>query len=133
MYIVTAYLTYLLVTIAVTVWVGTALRRNGRIFLIDAFHGDSELADSVNYLLVVGFYLVNLGFVTLALRSTADLQNARQAIELISDKIGAALLVLGIMHFLNLYIFNRLRRRGHDRDRLDRRRPEPAPIGRVLD
>jgi hypothetical protein len=134
MYIV-AYLAYLTITIAVTLWVGMALRRNGRIFLVDAFHGDTELADSVNYLLVVGFYLVNLGFVALALRTSEDLQTARQAIELVCDKVGAALLVLGLMHFSNLYIFNRLRRRGHDRDRerLERRRPEHATLGRVLD
>jgi len=133
MYIVVTYLIYLAVTIAVTVWVGAALRRNGRVFLVDAFHGNSELADSVNYLLVVGFYLVNLGFVALALRSTADLQDTRQAIELVSDKIGAVLLVLGLMHFSNLYIFHRIRRRGRDHERFDRRRPEPDAIGRVLD
>jgi len=140
MYIVAAYLTYLAVTVSVTVWVGFALRRNGRVFLIDAFQGDAELANSVNYLLVVGFYLVNTGFVALALRSNADLTSPRQAIELVCDKIGAALLVLGLMHFSNLYIFNRLRRRAreHPERRFGSvgdgvRRPETAPIGRVLD
>ena len=67
----------------------------------------------VNRLLVVGFYLINIGYVTRALRSTDEVATARAAIELLSDKIGLVLVVLGAMHFLNLYIFNKLRTRGH--------------------
>jgi hypothetical protein len=92
--------------------VAQTLRQNGRSFLIDAFHGNRELADSVNHLLVVGFYLINVGYVTLALRTAAQVATVRNAIELVCDKLGLVLIVLGVMHFLNLYIFNRLRRRG---------------------
>jgi hypothetical protein len=95
-----------------TVWVAQTLRRNGRAFLIEAFHGNVELADSVNHLLVVGFYLINVGYVTLALRTSAQIATARSAIELVCDKFGLVLMVLGGMHFLNLYVFHRLRTRG---------------------
>jgi hypothetical protein len=112
MYIVVCYVAYLLISITTTIWVARTLRHNGRSFLVDAFQGDSQLADSVNNLLVVGFYLINVGYVTLALRTTAEVANARTGIELFCDKLGLVLLVLGGMHFLNLYIFSRLRRRG---------------------
>jgi hypothetical protein len=112
MYIVVCYVAYLAVSLAVTVWVARTLRHNGRSFLVDAFQGNGELADSVNHLLVVGFYLVNIGYVTLALRTGAQVETARSAIELVSGKLGIVLLVLGAMHFFNLYIFNRLRLRG---------------------
>ena len=112
MYIVVCYVAYLVVSLAATVWVARTLRRNGRTFLIDAFHGNSELADSINHLLVVGFYLINVGYVTLALRTTAQVADARGAMELVCDKLGLVLIVLGAMHFLNLYVFSRLRRRG---------------------
>ena len=111
MYIVWTYVAYLAISLSVTVWVARTLHRNGRIFLIDAFHSNTELADSVNHLLLVGFYLVNIGYVTLALRTGVNLANLRQAIELLSDKIGIVLLVLGFMHFSNLYIFSRMRKR----------------------
>ena len=62
-YPVWTYLVYLTVSVALTMWVARTLHRNGRIFLVDAFHGNEGLADSVNHLLVVGFYLVNIGFV----------------------------------------------------------------------
>jgi hypothetical protein len=122
MYIVVCYFAYLAVSLATTIWVAQTLRRNGRTFLVDAFHGNRELADSVNHLLVVGFYLMNIGYVTLALHTAAQVQTARSAIELVCDKLGVVLIVLGVMHFLNLYVFNRLRRRGD----ADLRPPIPA-------
>ena len=85
------------------------------------------VADSVNHLLVVGFYLINAGYVTLALSTQAKVEDARQAIELFSDKIGVVLLVLGLMHFFNLYVFNRLRIRGQE----NRQLPPLAPDSRV--
>ena len=78
----------------------------------EAIHGNADLADSVNHLLVVGFYLINVGYVTLALRTTATLSNLRESIELLSDKVGLVLLILGLMHFFNLFLFSRMRKRG---------------------
>ena len=112
MYIVICYFVYLVASLTTTIWVAQTLRQNGRSFLVDAFHGNRELADSVNHLLVVGFYLINVGYVTLALRTAAQVATVRNAIELVCDKLGLVLIVLGVMHFLNLYVFNRLRRRG---------------------
>jgi hypothetical protein len=114
MYIVYAYAAYLAISLAVTVWVAQTLHKNGRVFLVDVFHGNTALGDSVNHLLVVGFYLINIGYVTLALRTTDPADTPRQAIEMVSNKVGVVLLVLGAMHFLNLYIFNRMRKRGEE-------------------
>jgi hypothetical protein len=66
--IVVVYLVYLLVSIAMTVWVARTLYVNGIPFLIDAFGGNEDLAASWNHLLVVGFYLVNFGFMALNLK-----------------------------------------------------------------
>jgi len=114
MFIVYAYFTYIAISLAVTIWVARTLHQRGRIFLVDAFHGQVELADSTNHLLVVGFYLINVGYVAFALKTTENTTNLRQAIELVSDKLGLVLLVLGVMHFLNLYVFARIRRRARE-------------------
>lgn len=110
-YTVWSYVIYLAISIALTAWVARTLHRNGRVFLIDTFAGDEKLADSLNHLLVVGFYLVNIGYVTLALRYGEHPVNMQTAIEFLSTKIGLVLVVLGGMHFFNLYVFGRLRRR----------------------
>jgi hypothetical protein len=126
MYVVACYITYLALSLAVTIWVAQTLRRDGRSFLIDAFHGNHDLADSVNHLLVVGFYLINVGYITLALRTSDSVPTVRSAIELGCDKLGFVLIVLGIMHFFNLYVFNRLRKRG-----LAELRPPFPPDARI--
>ncbi len=105
------YTLYLLISVTVTVWVARTLFRNGHVFLIDCFKGNKELADSVNHLLVVGFYLMNIGFVTLYLRVGYDIDNTQAVFEALSQKVGVVLLALGAMHFFNIYVFNRLRRR----------------------
>jgi hypothetical protein len=109
---VTAYLIYLPVAIAMTVWVARTLHRNGRVFLVQAFHGREDMADSVNHLLVVGFYLVNLGFITFALRYGDKPNGWQETIEFLSTKLGVVLLVLGGMHFFNMFNFDKMRRKG---------------------
>ncbi|GED85199.1 hypothetical protein ACIQMV_04350 [Streptomyces sp. NPDC091412] len=120
---VIAYVIYLLVSIALTVWVARTLSRNGRIFLADVLHGDDKLADAVNHLLVVGFYLVNLGFVTLYLSGDQSIDDTRGIFEALSTKLGVVLLVLGVMHLGNVYVLNRIRRRGV----LEREQVPPVP------
>ncbi len=110
-HLVGTYLAYLLVAIPLTLWVGRTLYRNGRVFLLDVFDGDDALAAAVNHLLVVGFYLVNLGYVLLALRVGHTVVTTQAAMEALSVKLGAVALVLGGMHLGNLYVLNRLRRR----------------------
>ena len=136
MYIEISYVVYLAISLSVTVWVAQTLHRNGRVFLMDAFHGHTELADSVNHLLVVGFYLLNVGYVALALSTSATLHNTRQAIELVSYKIGVVLVVLGMIHFGNMWVLNRLRMKARQRTPppgLPGSWAERAPIGKVLD
>jgi hypothetical protein len=112
MFITIAYFAYLVVSLTATVYVARALFKNGGVFLLDAFNQNAELANSVNHLLVVGFYLINIGYVALELQTNATIVSTRQAIELVSNKIGLVFVVLGVMHFFNLYMFNRMRRRG---------------------
>jgi hypothetical protein len=111
--ITVTYLTYLAISISLTVWVAQTLHKNGRVFLIDVFQGNESLADSVNHLLVVGFYLINLGYVSLALKLGYEIESASEGIEALSWKVGMVLIVLGVMHFFNLFIFSRIRNRPH--------------------
>src|SRR5215213_6666960 len=112
---ISTYLIYLAVSIALTIWVARTLHKNGRVFLIDVFHGNEALADSVNHLLVVGFYLINFGYVSLALKLGYVINTAEESIEALSVKVGLVLLVLGGMHLFNLFVFSRMRRRAHPR------------------
>ncbi len=104
------YLVYITISVALTIWVARTLHKNGRIFLVDVFKGREDLADSVNHLLVVGFYLINFGYVSLALKLAEHVDTPTQSVEALSHKVGLVLVVLGGMHFFNLYVFSRIRR-----------------------
>lgn len=104
------YVVYSFVSIALTVWLARTLFRNGAVFLKDVFKDTPDLADAVNRLLVVGFYLLNLGYASLLLRSDPA-PTTTAAIEILSRKLGWLLLSLGAMHFFNMYLFHRIRRR----------------------
>ena len=108
---VLTYVVYLVISIALTIWVAMTLSKAGRVFLTDVFHGDDKLAEAVNHLLVVGFYLVNLGFVALWLKSGNTVADAQGVFTELSVKVGTVLLVLGGLHLSNVYILNRMRRR----------------------
>jgi len=120
--IVWTYFTYLLISVSLTVWVAKTLHKNGRIFLVDTFRGNEPLADSINYLLVVGFYLINIGYVSLALREAQMPVDLQGVLETLSRKVGVVLLVLGGMHFFNLLVFSKMRKRA-----LLHRLPPPLP------
>jgi hypothetical protein len=133
MVIAATYGAYLAVSIGLTIAVGSALSRSGRVFLTSAFGGDASLARAVNRLLVVGFYLLNLGFVTLTVSTPGQITSPRQAFGVLFSKIGIELLVLGALHLANIVIFARFRRRqqpGSD-PVSGQAPPPPRPTGRA--
>jgi len=97
-----AYALYLVLSIGLTVWVARTLSKNGEVFLIECFGHDEVLARSTNHLLVVGFYLVNLGFILLGLQFGSEPQTVAGLIRFVSAKVGLAVVVLGGMHFFNM-------------------------------
>jgi hypothetical protein len=101
------YIVYLSISVALTIWVARTLSKNGRVFLVDSFENNERLADSVNHMLVVGFYLINMGYVTLALQLGNKPASIQGAIEFLSTKVGLVLLVLGAMHFFNLFVITK--------------------------
>ncbi len=105
--IVGTYLAYLVIAIGLTIWVAHTLSANGKIFLIRCFGHDEDLATSINHLLVVGFYLVNLGFIAIALSVADEPVTLAGAIRLLAFHVGIAVLVLGGMHFFNMAAISR--------------------------
>ncbi len=130
--VVVAYALYLLVSIPLTVLVARTLSKHGRTFLDQVFEDTPGLANAVNQLLVVGFYLISLGFVTLFLTSSKQVEDARQVFELLSVKVGTVALVLGAMHLFNVLVFNGIRRRHLSDKRVATQPPQPALAGRPL-
>jgi len=120
------YPVYILASVVLTIWVGNTLFRNGRPFLVSVFKEDG-LADSVNRLLVVGFYLVNFGAAAILINTGGQPGNVADMLKQTVTRIGVVLLVLGFMHFNNLLILRTIRRRDRPMPPLNYNPYQPAP------
>jgi hypothetical protein len=120
------YLIYIAASIALTVWVGDTLYRNGRPFLVNVFKEDG-LADSVNHLLVVGFYLVNFGAAAILINTGGTPPSVPDMLKQTVTRIGVVLLVLGFMHFNNLMVLRAIRRRDRPMPPLNYNPYQPSP------
>lgn len=122
-YLVLSYSIYLPLAVALTIWVARTLHSNGKVFLVDIFNGQNELAASVNRLLQTGFYLISLGYAIIKLKIptgeyydvyqekqiTAGMSSMQDMMEMLSYKLGAFILILGTMLFFNLFMLLILR------------------------
>jgi hypothetical protein len=110
--VVTTYLAYLAICVPVALFVGWTLHRNGRVFLVEIFEGKEDLADSINHLLMVGFYLVSLGFVSLMLdQFSATPANTAEAIRTAGSQIGLILISFGGAHLGNMILLGWARKK----------------------
>jgi hypothetical protein len=116
MIMIWTYVLYLVLSVGLTALVAQTLHKNGRVFLVDAFKGNEPLADSVNHLLVVGFYLINIGYISLALKYGTPAKSVQESIEYLSWKVGIVAVVLGVMHFFNLLVLSKTRKRATEQE-----------------
>jgi len=103
---VKAYLVYLIITIAMTCFVARILFQNSKVFMLDIFRGRAEIAYPTNRLFEIGFYLMNIGAALLCMQTSRIMTN-QGLLETLSMKIGGFSIYLGIMLFLNLFLFFR--------------------------
>ena len=115
---VLTYIVYLPVVILLTLYVARSLFKNGRVFMLDIFRGKTEIADSTNRLFEVGFYLINIGFALRIMEvkrywSDNPYDTNQEVVETLAGKIGGFAIYLGVMLFLNLFLFMRGRRKSN--------------------
>ena len=110
-HLIPVYLSYATASVGLTVWLARTLFRNGEVFLEEVFADNPRMAAAVNHLLVVGFYMLNLGYALSTLKADRWVYTASDGIETLAMKLGSLLLVLGALHMFNLYVFHRIRRR----------------------
>lgn len=102
------YIVYAVVAVGLVIFLARTLQRNGATFLRDVFD-QPDLASAVNQLLVIGFYLLNLGYAFLIYQLQPSYDSLIQAFNELSAKLGLLLLSLGVIHLLNMLVFWRIR------------------------
>ena len=114
--IVQAYIIYLPIAIGLTYYVARHLFKNGKEFMLDIFKGKKEIALATNKLFEMGFYLLNLGFALKILKISygATVESVQDVIEILSSKVGGFSIYLGVMLFINLFLFFRGRKKSRE-------------------
>ena len=77
--------------------------------MVDIFRGNEEIAEATNKIFEVGFYLLNIGFALFIIK-LSYIPNTQALIESLSAKIGGFSIYLGMILFMNLYLFLRGRK-----------------------
>ena len=133
-YLITIWLVYGLTSVGLTSFLARVLFRNGAVFLRSVFPGSAELAGAVNVLLVVGFFMLNLGYAALLVGSyrMTGVRSGVEALGLLVNRLGVLLVSLGVIHFLNMAVFYRLGRRGGPGLRAAAPDRGPAPVTSTL-
>jgi hypothetical protein len=97
-----AYLLYLFITYLITVHVGLNFYHNGRLYILRLLHGDTKLTDFINRILLTGYYLLNLGYAALMIRSWKTIYTWPELVSSICSMTGKIILTLAVIHFLNM-------------------------------
>jgi hypothetical protein len=115
-----AYLLYIVVTYCITVHVGLSFYRNGRIYILNMLEGDEVLTNSINRLLLTGYYLLNLGYAALMIRSWPTMHSWLDIFVSIGVMTGRIMLILSVIHYANmaaiLYYSNKRKHLSHHKN-----------------
>jgi len=98
----TTYTIYGSITAFIILRVGWVLYKNGAHYLDDLLYPDIELSHTVNRLLLVGYYLVNLGYVAGTLAFLEKAENWTTLIEIVSKRTAFIVLSLAVLHYFNM-------------------------------
>ena len=110
-YAVWTYAVYAAAAIGLTGVLARTLFRNGEVFLAAVFEDDQPMAKAINHLLVIGFYMLNLGYAFLLFR-TNGAATALDATEHLVTRLGMLLVSLGVIHFVNMFVFWLIKKNG---------------------
>jgi hypothetical protein len=103
-YNILAYIIFLTLIIFIIVYVGRYFYSNGRIFIIALFNGNSTMADYINELLLIGYYLFNIGYAFLKLRQWEKVNNLETLFSSLATSIGVLIFILALVHYFNMLV-----------------------------
>jgi hypothetical protein len=101
------YLIYLSLTSVIIIKVGKLCYDNGNIFVSQLIPNHEELCHQINKMLLMGYYLMNLGYCAMTIISWEKIQSINQLIEIIATKSAIIILTIGFMHYINIILLTK--------------------------
>lgn len=101
---ITAYIIYITLTVYIIFWIGRMFHRNGRLFILQLYKGDEHGTDIINNILLVAYYLFNIGYAFMKLRTWGKIRSPATLISSVSYHLGILILILAVTHYFNMLI-----------------------------
>ncbi|WP_298394229.1 hypothetical protein [Flavobacterium sp.] len=101
------YTIYLLITTFIILKVGKICYRNGNIFVSELIPNHEDLCHQINQILLVGYYLLNLGYCAMTIISWEKIQSFHQLIEIIAFKSAIIICTIATMHYINIILLTK--------------------------
>ena len=103
-YNLAAYFIYLVMTIFIIVFVGRYFYRNGRIFILSLMKDDAVTTDHLNNILLVAYYLFNIGYAFVKLRFWQKIDNPDMLVSSIANNLSILIFILASTHYMNMIL-----------------------------
>jgi hypothetical protein len=103
-YNVGAYIIFLTLVIFIIVYVGRYFYTNGRVFIISLFHGNVALADQINKLLLIAYYLFNIGYSFIKVKQWQKISNLEVLFSSLASNVGVLIFILAVTHYFNMLV-----------------------------
>lgn len=103
-YNIIGYLIFFIIIVFIVVAVGKICYQNGNVFVAELIPNHLNLCKQINKVLLVGYYLVNIGYASLTLSGWETINSVLQMVELIAIKVSTIVCILSILHYLNIII-----------------------------
>jgi len=103
-YNLVAYIVYLVLMVFIIVTVGRYFYNNGRVFILSLFKGHAAHTDAINKLLLVAYYLFNLGYAFLKLKHWQRITTLEGLFSSLSVHMGVLILILAVTHYGNMLV-----------------------------
>lgn len=97
------YLSYILISSLIVIYVGNFCYKNGKIYILSYFQNDINFGNGINKLLRIAYYLLNIGLAIWSLHSMREINNSVEVILEMSNRLSYILIIIASLHFINIY------------------------------
>jgi hypothetical protein len=101
------YFIYLGITIFIIMKVGKICYKNGNIYVAELIPDHTEICQKINRILLLAYYLLNIGYCAMTLISWQKILSAAQLIETIGVRTAVIIFIISILHYLNIFILTK--------------------------
>jgi hypothetical protein len=96
------YILYTLLSSIIIIRVGDLCYKNGKIYILNYFPNNINFGNSINRLLRIAYYCLNIGLTVWMLQSLKEIHTVTESISEICIRLSYILLIIGTLHFINI-------------------------------